>query len=61
MPLLPGKGNMGANIKELMNTGRPQKQAIAIAYSVAARGKAKPPGKRLARPKGSMKLQPPGD
>ena len=33
MPLLPGKKNVGTNIKELMATGRPQKQAVAIALS----------------------------
>jgi len=33
MPLKPGKKNIGKNIKELMSTGRPKKQAIAIALS----------------------------
>src|SRR5581483_4165756 len=37
MPLLPGKPNIGANIKELMATGRPQKQAIAISLENARR------------------------
>lgn len=35
MPLLPGKKNISKNISELMKSGRPQKQAIAIAYSHA--------------------------
>ena len=36
MPLLKGKKNVGTNIKELKQTGRPQKQAVAIALDVAA-------------------------
>jgi hypothetical protein len=32
MPLKRGKKNMGANIKELVEAGYPQKQAVAIAY-----------------------------
>ncbi len=41
MPLLPGsdKGVISENIKTLMREGRPQKQAIAIAYSNAGDGK----------------------
>lgn len=35
MPLLKGKKNIGANIRELMGTGRTQKQSIAIALRVA--------------------------
>ena len=37
MPLKPGKSRaaMSANIKTEMNAGKPQKQAVAIAYSVA--------------------------
>ncbi len=38
MPLLKGKKNMGRNIAELMKSGRPQKQAVAIAYKVAGEG-----------------------
>jgi hypothetical protein len=44
MPLLKGKKNVGKNIKELESTGRPQKQAIAIALNVA--GKSKPKKKK---------------
>jgi len=42
MPLRKGKSNkvVSANIKELMNSGYPQKQAIAIAMRQA--GKPKP-------------------
>ena len=35
MPLKPGKKNIGVNIKELIDTGRPKKQAIAIALHEA--------------------------
>ena len=37
MPLLKGKKNIGRNIAELMHTGRPRKQAVAIAMSVAGK------------------------
>ncbi len=40
MPLLKGKKNMGRNIKTEMAAGKPQKQAVAIAYS-EKRGKKK--------------------
>jgi len=35
MPLQPGKSKQAfsSNVAELMNSGRPQKQALAIAYS----------------------------
>ena len=33
MPLPGGKKNIGSNIAELRGTGRPEKQAIAIALS----------------------------
>ena len=35
MPLLPGKKNIGKNIKTEMAHGKPHKQAIAIALSKA--------------------------
>lgn len=41
MPLLKGRKNIGRNIRELKATGRPQRQAIAIALDVARRGGAK--------------------
>lgn len=41
MPLKKGKSNVGSNIKELMKAGKPQKQAVAIAMSVAKMGKKK--------------------
>lgn len=44
MPLMQGKGDeaVSANIKELVATGRPQAQAVAIAMRVA--GKPRPVG-----------------
>jgi hypothetical protein len=44
MPLLPGKKNLGANIKELSDTGRPHDQVLAIALKAA--GMSKPKSKR---------------
>ena len=43
MPLKKGKSKkvLETNIKELMSTGRPQKQAVAIALSKAKKGKKK--------------------
>lgn len=35
MPLLPGKQNISENIRELIDAGYPQPQAIAIAISYA--------------------------
>lgn len=46
MPLLPGKKNVGRNIKELESSGRPQKQAVAIALDTARRSGAKIPKKK---------------
>jgi len=39
MPLKPGLGAVSANIRELKASGRPQKQAVAIALSKARRPK----------------------
>lgn len=43
MPLKKGSSDkvVSTNIKELMSTGRPQKQAVAIALSNAKKTKAK--------------------
>ena len=41
MPLKKGKSHIGENIRELMSTGRSEKQSVAIALRVA--GKAKKP------------------
>lgn len=45
MPLKRGKANIGANITELEGTGRPYKQALAIALKQAG----KPPVTKRAR------------
>lgn len=41
MPLKKGKSNkvVSANIKELMETGRPQKQAVAIALQKSGKSR----------------------
>ena len=43
MPLMKGhsKGIVSENIRELMHSGRPQKQAIAIAMSEAGKSQKK--------------------
>ena len=46
MPLVKGKAaktkkGFSENIKKEMEAGKPQKQAVAIAYSVARKGKKK--------------------
>lgn len=42
MPLYAGKENIGRNIKTEQAAGKPHKQAVAIALSVARKGKKKP-------------------
>ena len=46
MPLLKGSGKKAfvANVRAEMKAGRPQKQALAIAYSVAREAKKKKHG-----------------
>lgn len=39
MPLLKGKKNIGKNIKRELAHGKPKRQAIAIALSVAGKKK----------------------
>lgn len=56
MPLIQGPGQdvISRNIAELVRSGRPQKQAAAIAYSTARRGPRKassPFDRRSARDK----------
>lgn len=50
MPLVKGskaksKKGFSDNVKREMDAGKPQKQAVAIAYSQARQGKKKPKGK----------------
>jgi hypothetical protein len=49
MPLVKSKSPkaFSENVKREMNAGKPQKQAVAIAYSVA--DKAKKTGKKIAK------------
>ena len=48
MPLKKGKSKatVSQNISELVHSGRPQKQAVAIAYAQARKAGAKLPKKR---------------
>ena len=55
MPLLKGKKNIGKNIKELKSSGRPQKQAVAIALDVARRSGSKIPKKKARMDKAAEK------
>lgn len=56
MPLQPGSSNeaMSSNIEMLMNEGRPQKQAVAIAYNKAGRSKKKRKGRSGKKPRKSL-------
>jgi len=49
LPLKSGKSKaaISGNISELMHSGRPQKQAIAIAMSKAGKSKSKMPMHRM--------------
>jgi hypothetical protein len=46
MPLLPGKTNIGKNIKIEKAHGKPHKQAVAIALDVARKSGASIPKKK---------------
>jgi len=48
MPLEKGKSKkvISDNIKELRNSGRPERQSVAIAMSEAGKSKPKPKGKK---------------
>jgi hypothetical protein len=55
MPLVKGRAaktrkGFSTNIKREMEAGKPQKQAVAIAYSEARRGKAKPAMRKAKKP-----------
>lgn len=52
MPLKKGKSKKAirANIKEMVHSGHPQKQAVAAALSQARKSGAKIPKKRTRRP-----------
>jgi hypothetical protein len=61
MPLKKGSSDeaVSSNISELVQTGRPQKQAVAIAMSKAGRSKHKPGnphGKKPGNPHMSKEL-----
>lgn len=45
MPLLPGKKNIGHNIKEMENAGHKKSQSIAVALNEARKTGAKIPKK----------------
>lgn len=51
MPLLPGKKNIGRNIKTEEAAGKSHKQAVAIALNTARRSGAKIPPSPSARSK----------
>ena len=54
MPLVKGKKaaskkGFSENVKRSMHEGKPQKQAVAIAYSLARQGKGKKTAKRRSK------------
>lgn len=58
MPLMKGTSQhiVSSNIKELVNSGRPQRQAIAIALTTARGGKKKPGPKKVPHTDGMDRL-----
>lgn len=46
MPLLPGKKNIGKNIKEMESAGHPKNQSIAAALNEARKSGVKIPKKK---------------
>lgn len=54
MPLAKGKAartgkGFSKNVRAEIKSGKPQKQAVAIAYSEARRGKKKPSAKKVVK------------
>jgi len=41
MPLKPGKKNFKSNVREMIKSGHPQKQALAAAYAKARESSSK--------------------
>lgn len=58
MPLKPGKKAIGSNIKKEIASGKPKKQAIAIALDVARRSGVKMPKPRTGTAPGSKADRP---
>ena len=58
MPLRKGKSKetVSSNISELVHSGRPQKQAVAIALDTARRSGAKIPKKRKHKSKSLKRI-----
>ncbi len=46
MPLLPGKNNIGHNVRVEIEAGKPKKQALAIALNEAAKRNYEKKGKK---------------
>ena len=57
MPLLPGKKNIGNNIKEMMNTGHPYNQARAASLNKAYGAKKPKTPKSPIKPLKSLKIK----
>jgi hypothetical protein len=58
MPLLPGKSNIGSNIREMQSVGHPRAQAIAAALNVARHHKAEGGALKAHAPKTKLHVGP---